>query len=271
MLSKKLVILGSIIIFPLLAILIFPMTGCAEKMMYFPPKASYADEPEVIKIPVNRDETISAVYLDGSPEGYTLLFSHGNAEDIGQNLPFFRQCQRNGFGVFAYDYRGYGTSDGKPTEQNTYQDIDAAYAYLIETLNIPADRVLVHGRSIGSGPACYLATRKPVAGLILESAFTSAYRVALGFSLPFDPYDNLSRFKNVRCPVLMIHGQQDRVVPFRHGQTLYDVVSEPKMKYWVPDAGHNDLFYKAGKNYWKTLHEFEKLLQRTQIERRSKC
>jgi abhydrolase domain-containing protein 17 len=114
----------------LLATLPIFFYSCADKMMFFPPKSSYSDVPEVIKIPVEGSETISAFYLPVFDGEYTLLFSHGNAEDIGQNVNFFRECQQKGYGVFAYDYRGYGTSDGKPSEQNTYKDIEAAYAYL---------------------------------------------------------------------------------------------------------------------------------------------
>jgi fermentation-respiration switch protein FrsA (DUF1100 family) len=202
------------------------------------------------------------MYRPADPNSFVLLFSHGNAEDIGHNEDFFELANQAGFGVFAYDYRGYGLSDGKPGEKNTYQDITAAYNYLTGTLTIPPERIIILGRSVGSGPSVWLATQKPAAGLILESPFVSTFRVVTHYTiLPFDPYNNLSRIKNVRCPVLIIQGKEDEVVGFWHGPKLYEAANEPKMNYWVEDAGHNDLLWVAGEEYWRTLQQFTKMLQ----------
>ena len=239
----------------------------AGSLIFYPPKASYSDDSTIIKIEVENNEFISAVYEPNTTSKYILLFSHGNAEDIGQNQSFFNLCLKNGFGLFAYDYRGYGTSDGQPSEYNTYKDILAAYNYLIKNLKADPNNIIVHGRSLGSGPSCYLAIRRPIGGLILESAFTSIHRVATGISLVFDPYNNLARIKKVRCPVLVIHGRRDSVIPFWHGQSLYQAANKPKTNYWVNYAGHNDLLHKAGGSYWKTLNDFKKLLTQSQNEK----
>ena len=236
----------------------------AGSLIFYPPEASYSDDSNIIKIEVENKQSISAINIPSPNSQYTLLFSHGNAEDIGQNLDFFRLCQKNGFSVFAYDYRGYGTSDGQPSELNTYQDILAAYHYLTEKLHTDPNDIIVYGRSVGSGPSCYLASREPVGGLILESAFTSISRVAIGMSLPFDPYNNLSRIQKVRCPVLVIHGKRNSIVPFRHGQVIYEAANEPKMNYWVENAGHNDLFYQAGSEYWSRIRAFQDMLNNFQ-------
>ncbi|MHC5162858.1 MAG: alpha/beta hydrolase, partial [Planctomycetota bacterium] len=151
---------------------------------------------------------------------------------------------------------------------NTYKDIVAAYRYLVENLNTDPNTIIVHGRSVGSGPSCFLASQKPVGGLILESAFTSVHRVAIGMSLPFDPYNNLMRIQSIDCPLLIIHGKRDSVIPFWHGQTLYEIANKPKMNYWVETAGHNDLLYRAGNYYWKTLDRFVELIQESTTERR---
>ena len=143
----------------------------------------------------------------------------------------------------------------------------AAYNYLVGILNVDPNNIIVHGRSVGSGPSCYLASRKPIGALVLESAFTSIHRVAIGMSLPFDPYNNLARIKNIKCPVLIIHGRRDSVIPFSHGTALYRKANSPKMKYWVESAGHNDLLYRAKSNYWKVMHEFEKLIEQAQNEK----
>ncbi|MEN8128566.1 MAG: alpha/beta hydrolase, partial [Planctomycetota bacterium] len=218
---------------PLLLLLFMAPFSYANSLIFHPPKASYSDSSNIIKIKVENNESISAVYKPNPKSRYTLLFSHGNAEDIGQNQAFFELCQKNGFSVFAYDYRGYGTSDGQPSELNTYKDILATYRYLVNNLQTDPNSIIVHGRSLGSGPSCYLASQKSVGGLILESAFLSVHRVALGATLPFDPYNNLARIKQIECPVLVIHGKRDSVIPFLHGTTLFREANSPKIKYWV--------------------------------------
>ncbi|MHC5161599.1 MAG: alpha/beta hydrolase, partial [Planctomycetota bacterium] len=153
--------MARLIISLLLLFNIFIPLTYADSLIFYPPEASYLDNSKIIKIEVENDESISAIYVPNPNSQYTLLFSHGNAEDIGQNLPFFKLCCENGFSVFAYDYRGYGTSDGQPTEFNTYNDILAAYNYLTEDLKTDPNNIVVHGRSVGSGPSCFLASRKP--------------------------------------------------------------------------------------------------------------
>jgi hypothetical protein len=230
-------------------------------MIFHPPYPSYTRSGGLLLIPVTPTENIAAMYRPADLNGFILLFSHGNAEDIGHNVDFFELANQHGFGIFAYDYPGYGQSDGKAGEKNTYQDITAAYRYLTETLQIPSQRILILGRSVGTGPSVWLAGQKPAAGLILESPFVSAFRVVTKYKiLPFDRYDNLSRIKNVNCPVLIIQGKDDEVVGFWHGPTLYEAANEPKMNYWVESAGHNDLIWVAGENYWKVLNQFTKMI-----------
>jgi len=235
------------------AILLAFVWGCANSMMFHPPH-SYADGPLIRKITTRTGRKISAVYLSNPEAEYTILFSHGNAEDIGTGQDFLNEARRRGFNILAYDYQGYGTSEGKPTEKNTYDDISAAYAYLTETLKTPPERIIIYGRSIGSGPSVWLASHKPTGGMILEGAFTSAIRVALRVRiLPFDFYDNLGRIDDVRCPILMIHGRKGRVSPFEHGRMLYEKIKGPKLALWVDEADHNDLLEVADEEYWKAI------------------
>ena len=242
-------------------ILVVFVCSCADKMIFHPPYPSYTKQDDVLFIPVTPKENIAAMYRPADPNSFVLLFSHGNAEDIGHNVDFFELANQHGFGIFAYDYRGYGLSGGKPGEKNSYQDITAAYQYLTETLKIPPQRIIILGRSVGSGPSVWLAAQKPAAGLILESPFVSAFRVVTKYKiLPFDPYDNLSRIKNVKYPVLIIQGKEDEVVGFWHGPALYEAANNPKMNYWVESAGHNDLLWVAGEEYWKVLERFKTLL-----------
>jgi abhydrolase domain-containing protein 17 len=231
-------------------------------MMFFPPSASYQDTTEILKLPVTDTEQISAIYLPNTQATYTLLYIHGNASDLGDVRPLLERLQSLGFNVFAYDYRGYGTSDGRPSEQNAYQDAEAAYAYLTQRLKIPPNRIIVYGHSLGGGSAAELAARHSIAGLILESTFTSAFRVVVPFPLlPFDKFSTLTKLRKVRCPVLVMHGQADRTIPFHHGQTLYKAASEPKLSLWVAGADHNDFVEVAGDRLQQTLLAFQQLVE----------
>lgn len=234
----------------------------ADSMIFLPQPASYQDTEDVLKIPVAQTEQISAIYLSNPQSAYTVLYIHGNAEDLGDVRPVLDRLHSWGFSVFAYDYRGYGTSDGKPSEENAYQDAYAAYAYLIQQLKIPPEQIIVYGRSVGGGSATELAAQSPVAGLILESTFTSAFRVVAPFPLlPFDKFSNLDKLQKIHCPVLVMHGQADQTIPPQHGQLLYEAAPEPKMSLWVAEAGHDDFTWVAGERHQQALLSFQQLVE----------
>src|SRR5439155_21231421 len=132
---------------------------------------------EIVKLISKDGKQISAIFLPNEKAKYTILYSHGNAEDIGDIRPMLDGLKNLGFSVFAYDYQGYGTSQGKPTESNAYADVLAAYEYLTTRLGISSERIISYGHSLGAALAVDLAARKPVAGVIIESAFTTAFRV----------------------------------------------------------------------------------------------
>ncbi|WP_019503088.1 alpha/beta hydrolase [Pseudanabaena sp. PCC 6802] len=237
----------------------------ADSMIFLPQPSSYQDTKDILKLAVNDRERISAIHLPNPQAKYTVLFIHGNAEDLGDLRSELELLHSWGFSVFAYDYRGYGTSDGTPSEQNAYQDADTAYKYLTQNLGVPAQQVLIYGRSVGSGSAIELATRYPVAGLILEGAFTSAFRVVVPFPLlPFDKFTNLDKISRVQSPVLVMHGQIDEVIPIHHGQKLYAAAPEPKLALWVEGAGHNDFTWVAGDRRRTALAEFLKIIEKKQ-------
>lgn len=231
----------------------------AEKLIFQPPPAFYRDDGSVIKIETPDGEKISARYLHHPEAEYTLLFSHGNAEDIGSAETFLRDLRDAGFSVFAYDYRGYGTSEGTPSEANAYEDIEAAYRFLTGELEIPPDRIILHGRSLGGAVAIDLAARRECAGLIVESSFTSAFRVVTGYRLlPFDKFTSIDKIDRIRCPVLFIHGRKDTLVSFRHAEELYAAAGADRQKYrlWIDRANHNDLFAISEKSYLQAIKEF---------------
>lgn len=229
----------------------------SDRLIFLPRRPGYSDSQEIIKIRTADGAKISAMYFPNAEAKFTILYSHGNAEDIGDRRGLFETFNRNGFSVFAYDYHGYGTSEGKPSEKNAYRDVEAAYNYLVGELKTPPDRIIALGRSVGGGAATYIASREKIAGLILESSFITAFRVVTYLPLlPFDKFRNIAKIKNVRCPVLVIHGKADRIVPFWHGEKLFAAANEPKFKLWVDGAGHNDLVWVADGSYWDGIRRF---------------
>jgi len=237
----------------------------SDQMIFQPQQAGYRDHSGILKLASSDGAKISAIYLANPDAIFTILFSHGNAEDIGDDQELLERIRAAGFAVFAYDYQGYGTSEGKPSERHAYDDEDAAYNFLVQFMQIQPNRIIAFGRSVGSGPAADLASRRPVAGLILESAFTSAFRVMTRVSvLPFDKFDNLRKIKSVHCPVLIIHGTQDSVINAFHGRKLFAAANEPKQQLWVLGANHNDVAFVGGARYSDSLKEFGRLIQQYQ-------
>jgi fermentation-respiration switch protein FrsA (DUF1100 family) len=214
----------------------------SDRMIFQPRPSSYSEGPSILKLKTADGETISARYLPNPDAAYTILFSHGNAEDLGLVSPFLEDLQRRGFAVIAYDYHGYGTSSGRPSEERAYMDIDAVYAHVTTTLQVEPRRIIAYGRSLGGAVAADLASRKPVGGLVLESTFVSAFRVVTRIRvLPFDKFETLSKLPAIHSPILVVHGKQDEVVPFQHGERLFAAANEPKRSLWVGEAGHNDI------------------------------
>lgn len=230
-------------------------------LIFAPGRAGYEDTSDILKLTTSDGVQISAVYLPNPQAKYTILYSHGNGDDLGKDGGVEETLRDEGFAVFAYDYHGYGTSQGEASELNTYRDIDAAYAYLTETLNVPPSRIILYGHSLGGGPAIDLAARKPVAGLVTQSTFTTPYRVVTRIPLiPFDKYHNITKIPQVRCPVLIMHGRADQVIPFHHGEQLYAAARAPKRYFWVDGAGHNDLLAVAGSQHEQVMQNFVDLI-----------
>ncbi len=234
----------------------------ADSMMFVPGPPSYADDRSIVKIPSANGLIVSAQLLENPAARYTILFSHGNAEDLGDLSWFLKEFYRHGFSVIAYDYSGYGTSSGKPSEQVVLDNAEAVYDYLTTKRGIAPERIIVWGRSIGSGPSTYLAATHKIGGLVIESGFTSAFRVMTRIRLlPFDRFDNLLKMRQINCPVLIIHGREDKIIPLRHGLQLFEAARQPKINFWVDRSGHNDLLIIAGEAYWETAGRFEQLVE----------
>jgi fermentation-respiration switch protein FrsA (DUF1100 family) len=233
----------------------------ADSMMFAPGPSSYSDDRSIIKIPMANGSVVSAQLLENPASRYTILFSHGNAEDLGDLSWFLKEFQRHGFSIIAYDYSGYGTSSGKPSERTVYDSAEAVYDYLTAKRGIAPERIIVWGRSIGSGPSTHLASTRKVGGLVIESGFTSAFRVMTRIRLlPFDRFDNLQKMGHITCPVLVVHGKEDEIIHFRHGLKLFEAAREPKVNFWVNRSGHNDLLMIAGDAYWEAAQRLIQLV-----------
>ncbi len=231
----------------------------AEQVLFQPPAPSYSGSMvPFTPVPVGQRDTLAVQYLPNPGAHYTILHSHGNAEDLGFLQPVFQELRAAGFAVIGYDYRGYGRSTNRrPTVRRAIEDAVAVYHYAVRELGIPPDRIILHGRSLGSGPTLELATRYDAAAVILESAFVSVVRVVTRIKVfPFDHFSNLDRIRKVSRPVLVIHGTRDAVIPTWHGRRLYDAAPGPKEALWVEGAGHNDLAMIAGAEHGQALARF---------------
>lgn len=191
-----------------------------------------------------------------------LLWLHGNAGNISYRYDMIRGMMGLAVQIFIIDYRGYGKSDGKPSESGLYLDARAAWDYLVGERGVPPNRIVIFGKSLGGTPAIDLASKVSPAGLIVQSSFTSAADMA-ALVLPFVPrvllhtkMDSISKIGTVRCPKLFIHSRADEVVPFELGRRLFEAAPEPKGFYEVKGAAHNSTYIVGGKAYLDALRMF---------------
>lgn len=184
-------------------------------------------------------------FIEQRDAKFTLLFSHGNGEDLGNAFSYLSHlCSVLKVNALAYDYTGYGLATGKPSEEACYSNVEAAYHHLVNDRKIPPEKIIVFGRSLGSAPSVHIAWLKPVRGLILVSPLSSCIRVVrprLHLTLPFDMFVNIHKISLVRCPVLIVHGCKDQVVPFSNGLALYKRCRLAVDPLWIADGGHNNL------------------------------
>ena len=175
----------------------------------------------------------------------TLIYCHGNAGNIGRRLGALQRWHDLGVSVLIFDYPGFGQSEGNPTEQGTYASARAAWEYLTEDKQIPAHDIVLYGRSLGGGVVAQLASEVDAKGLIIESSFTSVPDVAddIYWWIPLQQlmtvrYETKDKIDSVDYPILIVHSPDDEVVPFSHGQELFEIANEPK-QFLQTKGGHN--------------------------------
>jgi uncharacterized protein len=266
------IVLGLVLLGGILLIL---SPKLAEALLYQPSRGDPGPPPvllgvpgEVVTLTTEDGVPISAWWYEagrrdgGSPP--MILFLHGNAGDISHRTPIAEGLLREGLSVLLLEYRGYGSSGGKPSEGGFHLDARAGRDFLLGKGGGSA-RIVVMGRSMGGAVAVSLAAREPVGGLVLESAFTSLAAMA-GTIYPFLPsvlfrrlrgrFATVELVRDVDVPVLVIHGEADDLVPLEMGRELLEAAREPKEWMGVPGAGHNDVFWVAGDSYFRRIAAF---------------
>jgi fermentation-respiration switch protein FrsA (DUF1100 family) len=201
--------------------------------------------------------------VDGGDDDPVLLFFHGNAGNLSHRAELlFELATRVPARVLMVGYRGYGRSEGRPSEEGLYLDARAAWRHLTVESGLPPDRIVVFGKSLGGAVAVDLATVVEPAGLIVESSFTSVPDMA-GKHYPFVPkfmirtrMNSLAKIRTISCPKLFIHSKADRVVPYALGRKLFEAAPEPKRFHEVLGAGHNETWLVDGNAYFDAMSSF---------------
>lgn len=203
---------------------------------------------DLVYLKIASGDQIAAVHIRRGNVGTdrVVIYSHGNAEDLGQRLSYLDQLSKTcATDVLAYDYCGYGMSEGTPSEENCILAINAAYDYLLRLF--PPNRIVAFGRSIGTGPTIDLAMRHPeIRGVVLQSPLESCGRAVFGnftswIGYRIDIFRNYEKIDKVSCPVLVMHGTNDEIVPWESGLAIYKACQNAVEPLWVEDRGHNNM------------------------------
>lgn len=224
-------------------------------------------EYESIIFESNDKTKLHAWYIPKKDVKTTLFFLHGNAGNISHRLDSIKLFNSLGMNVFIFDYRGYGKSEGSANEQNTYDDARSAWDYLLKNKNVKAEDIIIFGRSLGGAIAANLGSTLKPKGIILESTFTTAkeftsdvYPFVPEFSIHFK-YETTKYLKDINYPILVVHGEDDNIIPFKHGQAVFKNANEPKT--FIKIRGdHNYGFLQSKDIYLDALKNFLQELDR---------
>ena len=250
----------------LLALFVFQ-----SRLVFFPNMPSRAIGPgpdsvglayEPVEIITEDGIKLDAWYVPAQQPRGVVLFFHGNAGNISHRLDSLRIFNTLNLDTLIFDYRGYGRSEGKVSEQGTYRDGEAVWRYLTEKRGIAPAEIVIFGRSLGAAIAAYVASRHTQGALILENGFVSVPDMAAAL-YPWMPARRLARIKYptgeylqaVSCPVLIVHSRDDEIIPFGQGRKLFELASEPK-HFLELRGGHNDGFLVSRRHYLDGLDNF---------------
>ncbi len=231
------------------------------------PAAAGMPDGDVVTVTTSDGVTLRGWYLPPNPAPTPpggapgLVWFYGNMETVGALGPILAALRPAGIGLLALDYRGYGQSGGTPTEPGLYHDADAAWGWLAARREIDSTRIAVYGRSLGAAVALYLATTQPVRAVVLDSPFSSGHDMAdehyamIPKSLLRLELDNLGRARRLTAPLLVFHGDHDRVAPLWMGRAVAEA-GRAEALVVLDGAGHNDTYAAGGHSYRDTLHTF---------------
>jgi len=242
-----------------------------DRMLYYPnmPSREHSGTPadigleyETVTLVTEDELQLNAWLIHHPKQKGVVLFCHGNAGNISHRLSSIKVFHDLGFSVLIFDYRGYGKSEGTPSESGTYKDAETAWRYLTEVRNYQAIDIILFGRSLGGSIAAYLATKQSPKAIVVESSFTSVPDLAAKL-YPLFPVRWLTKFhyptskylQRIRCPVLVVHSRDDEIIPFDHGRALYAAAAEPKQMLELRGS-HNDAFLRDKKAYMEGLRSF---------------
>jgi len=251
-------------------VLSMPLRNALEQHFIYFPEPLYVASPaqmglayEDVNFPATDATQLHGWLIPGQTAAPVVLFCMGNAGNISHRLETLQLLHQIGVSVFIFDYRGYGTSEGKANETGTYSDIAGAMNFL-QVRGWPAERIILFGRSLGAAISLEGSLELPAAGLIMESAFTSIDEMGryhypllntfLGWLIGAR-YNNLAKIQKLKTPLLIIHGKQDNICPPSMAEKLYANAPQEKQIFWIPGAGHNDGFVVGGESYRQILRQ----------------
>jgi len=257
-------------LFLILGVIFFYLRYTEKRIIFYPtkeieftPKESGLDFEDVF-FKTEDNLELNGWFIPKKEAKYTILFCHGNAGNISHRLDKIKFFLELGYNVFIFDYRGYGRSQGRPSENGLYQDGEAAYQYLLSQ-KIPADKIIGYGESLGSAVIIDLAYKKPIGALIIESGFSSGKDMAKKI-YPFLPawlfssrFDSINKIKSINIPKLIIHSINDEIVPYAFAQKLYLAAANPK-EFLSIQGGHNSCFYESEAILSQKIKDFLKQL-----------
>ncbi len=230
----------------------------AYEFLFQPPISPYERDASFDFVSADDGTSINLYWSGGREGAWTVLYLCGSEEDLAVAMPRLITYQLKGFNVASFDYRGFGHTEGEPSESLLYDDAEVVYDYLLREKGIDESRIVLHGRSLGGGVATELATRRAPSRLILESTFTSVYDNLLSLKwIPGDLFENEDKASRVACPTLLIHGAEDSVVEVTHSHALKESFEdELATQYIVPKAGHRNVDRVGGQAYWAAIEGF---------------
>jgi fermentation-respiration switch protein FrsA (DUF1100 family) len=252
----------------LISVCFWLLSGCVSRLIYYPERdirgvpADHGLAYECVDLKTKDGVTLSGWWIPACKQRGVVLFCHGNAGNVSYRLDSILIFNRLGLSTFIFDYRGYGKSGGRPSEEGTYLDAEAAWHYLLQTRRIPQEDIIIFGRSLGGSIAAWLAQDHQPRILIVESSFTSLPNMVKD-RFPWIPamlvghyqYDTRQYLQKAQCPVLIIHSRDDELIPFRQGQELYEVAKWPKAFLDI-SGSHNRGFMDSITRYESALDAF---------------